>query len=45
MVNNLDGQEIQVDLSTPSRAGIFRSIDRTENEDVLMLIMPLMVGV
>lgn len=45
MVNNLDGNEIQVELSTPTRAGIFRSIDKTDNEDVLMLLMPLMVGV
>lgn len=45
MVNNLDGQEIQVDLSTPTRAGIFRSVDRVDNEDLLMLLMPLMVGV
>ena len=45
MVNNLDGQEIQVDLSTPTRAGIFRSMDRVDNEDLLMLLMPLMVGV
>ncbi len=45
MVNNLDGSEVQLELSTPTRAGIFRSIDKVENEDVLMLLMPLMVGV
>ena len=45
MVNNLDGTEIQVELSTPTRAGIFRPIEKLENEDVLMLLMPLMVGV
>lgn len=45
MVNNLDGNEIQVELSTPTRAGIFRSVDKVENEDVMMLLMPLMVGV
>lgn len=45
MVGNLDGNEIQVELSTPTRAGIFRSIDKVENEDLLMLLMPLMVGV
>jgi DNA polymerase-3 subunit beta len=45
MVNNLDGSEIDVDLSTPSRAGIFRSVDKVDHEDVLMLLMPLMVGV
>jgi DNA polymerase-3 subunit beta len=45
MLNNIDGAEIQLDLSTPTRAGIFRPIDKVENEDVLMLLMPLMVGV
>lgn len=45
MVNNIDGSEVVVELSTPTRAGIFRSIDKVENEDVLMLLMPLMVGV
>lgn len=45
MVNNIDGNEVVVELSTPTRAGIFRSIDKVENEDVLMLLMPLMVGV
>ncbi len=45
IVNNLDGEEVVLELSTPSRAGIFRSIDKQENEDLLMLLMPLMVGI
>jgi len=45
MINNLDGNEIQIDLSTPTRAGIFREVDKQENEDTLMLLMPLMVGI
>ena len=45
MVNNLDGTEIQVELSTPTRAGIFRPMEKNDNEEVLMLLMPLMVGV
>jgi DNA polymerase III subunit beta len=45
MVNNMDGAELQVELSTPTRAGIFRPMEKAENEDVLMLLMPLMVGV
>ncbi len=45
LVNNIDGGEVQLELSTPTRAGIFRSIDKAENEDILMLLMPLMVGV
>lgn len=45
IVNNLDGEEVVLELSTPSRAGIFRSVDTTDNEDLMMLLMPLMVGI
>jgi DNA polymerase-3 subunit beta len=45
MINNMDGDDLQIDLSTPTRAGIFRPTEKTENEDALMLLMPLMVGV
>ncbi|MBX2905433.1 MAG: DNA polymerase III subunit beta [Taibaiella sp.] len=45
IVNNLDGEEVMLELSTPSRAGIFRAGEKQENEDLLMLLMPLMVGV
>ncbi len=45
LINNMDGSEIQVELSTPTRAGIFRPMEKADNEDVLMLLMPLMVGV
>lgn len=44
MVGNLEGEDLQLDLSTPTRAGIFRPVEKTDNEDVLMLLMPLMVG-
>lgn len=45
MLGNMDGDEIQMDLSTPTRAGIVRPTEKSENEDLLMLLMPLMVGV
>lgn len=45
MLGNMDGDDIQMDLSTPTRAGIVRPTDKVENEDLLMLLMPLMVGV
>ena len=45
MINNMEGAEINVELSTPTRAGIFRPLEQEEDEDVLMLLMPLMVGV
>ncbi len=45
MVANMDGEELLIELSTPTRAGIFRPTEKTEGEEVLMLLMPLMVGV
>jgi DNA polymerase-3 subunit beta len=45
MVNNLDGENLNIELSTPTRAGIFRPVDAADGENVLMLLMPLMVGV
>lgn len=45
MLNNLDGEEVLLELSMPSRAGIFRPVENTQNEDLLMLLMPLLVGV
>lgn len=45
MLGNMYGDDIQLDLSTPTRAGIVRPTDKVENEDLLMLLMPLMVGV
>lgn len=45
LVSNLDGAELNVELSTPTRAGIFRPVEKGDHEDVLMLLMPLMVGV
>lgn len=40
----LDGEEIKFELSTPTRAGIIKPVDKKENEDLLMLLMPLMIG-
>ncbi len=45
MLNNISGDDVLLELSMPSRAGIFRPTDKNENEDLLMLIMPLLVGI
>src|SRR5690606_6607537 len=45
ILGNLVGDEVKIELSMPSRAGIFRPVEQVENEDLLMLLMPLMVGV
>lgn len=42
---NLSSQEVIVELSDPSRAGlILPSETETENEDIIMLLMPMMVN-
>ncbi len=45
MVNNMLSEELVIHLSTPSRAGIFKETEVNENEEGLMLLMPLMVGI
>ncbi|MHB1920653.1 MAG: DNA polymerase III subunit beta [Chitinophagaceae bacterium] len=44
MLTVSDGEEIFMELSTPSRAGLIKSPDLEEQEDLVMLIMPLMIG-
>lgn len=44
MLSNLVSEEVRLELSTPSRAGIFKPVGEEENEDLLQLLMPLMVG-
>ncbi len=44
MLNTLESENINVELSQPNRAGIIHPDDNdTENEDILMLIMPVML--
>jgi DNA polymerase III subunit beta len=45
VLNAADTDEVVMELSTPSKAGIIKPIENTENEDVLMLVMPLMINV
>ncbi len=45
MVANMEGADVQLNLSTPTRAGIFRPTETVEGEEELMLLMPLMVGI
>jgi DNA polymerase-3 subunit beta len=45
MVNNLDSNEIRLEMSAPNRAGILLPIDdENEDEDLLMLVMPVMLN-
>jgi DNA polymerase III subunit beta len=44
MVGNLGGKMLQLQLSAPNRAGLLVPADKEENEDVLMLVMPVMLN-
>ena len=45
MINNLSSKEINLEMSTPNRAGIIIPQDGvSKNEEVLMLVMPVMLN-
>jgi DNA polymerase III subunit beta len=44
MLNAADSDEINMELSTPTKAGIIKPSDQDENEELLMLVMPLMLN-
>jgi DNA polymerase-3 subunit beta len=44
MLNAADTDEVKVELSTPTKAGIIKPGEQAENEELLMLVMPLMLN-
>ena len=45
MLNNLDSDEIRMEMSAPNRAGIILPVNNeSKDEDILMLIMPVMLN-
>jgi DNA polymerase III subunit beta len=45
ILNNIQSAEVSIELSDPSRAGLFIPFDKeNEMEDVLMLLMPMMIN-
>ena len=45
MISNLSNDEIKMELSAPNRAGIIMPVDNeNKNEDILMLVMPVMLN-
>lgn len=44
MLNNIDADEISFELSTPNRAGLLMPLANEDNENVLMLVMPVMLN-
>lgn len=44
MLSNLGTEEVILEMSTPNRAGILLPVSDDNNEDVLMLVMPVMLN-
>ena len=44
ILSNLDSEQVTVELADPSRAGIMVPTEQPENEDVLMLLMPMLLN-
>lgn len=44
MLGNMSGEEIQLEMSTPNRAGILLPTNPDKNESILMLVMPVMLN-
>jgi DNA polymerase-3 subunit beta len=45
MLSNLESKEVKIRMSAPNRAGILVPSDSdSENEDILMLVMPVMIN-
>lgn len=44
MLNNLDADEISLKLNAPNKAGIILPSEKDDNEDILMLVMPVMLN-
>ena len=45
MLNTLDANNVHVEMSAPNRAGIITEVEKSfENEDILMLVMPVMLN-
>ncbi len=44
MLNNLDAKKIELQLSAPNKAGLIVPFEKEDNEDILMLVMPVMLN-
>ena len=44
MLNAADTDDVRLELSTPTKAGLIKPTEQAEGEDLLMLVMPLMLN-
>ncbi|MDR1338888.1 MAG: DNA polymerase III subunit beta [Prevotellaceae bacterium] len=45
ILSNLPSTEISVELSDPGRAGLFIPVEEESEDDLLMLLMPIVIGI
>ncbi|MBQ8450870.1 MAG: DNA polymerase III subunit beta [Bacteroidaceae bacterium] len=43
MLNNIPGQDVVIELADPSRAGVIVPAEQKENQELLMLLLPVMI--
>ena len=44
ILNNFDCEQVVIQLADPSRAGLVIPVEQPENQDVLMLMMPMLIN-
>ena len=44
MLSNLDTDQIRLNMSAPNKAGVITPAEKDKNEDILMLVMPVMLN-
>jgi DNA polymerase-3 subunit beta len=44
ILSNIPAVEVTIELSDPSRAGLIIPVDENSEEDILMLLMPMMLN-
>jgi DNA polymerase-3 subunit beta len=44
LLNSISSADVQLKLADPARAGLIMPVENEENEDVLMLLMPMLLN-
>lgn len=44
MLSNLDADQIKLNMLAPNKAGVILPVEKDKNEDILMLVMPVMLN-
>lgn len=44
ILENIQSDDVMIELADPSRAGVIVPVEQNENEDLLMLLMPMMLN-